>query len=388
MIQGMKFEFSTANNIIFGAGEVKKIGSLATAMGKHLLLVRGGKSQAFQVVKNILDKNDLEIAQYIIDREPSIEMIQRGTELARVINSDFVIGVGGGSVIDAGKAIAALATNEGDIIEYLEVIGGGKPLSSPPKKFIAIPTTAGTGAEVTKNAVLDSLEHRTKVSLRSPLMFPHIALIDPELTYSMPPDVTASTGLDALAQLIEAYVSNKSNPLTDALCIQGIRLVAHSLYPAVVNGSNSQARMEMALASLFGGIALANAKLGAVHGFAGPLGGMIHAPHGAICARLLPFVMEANLKALRSRSSDQKYLQRYGEISKLLTGNNDAEAEDGVAWVRELCHKFNIQPLGKIGLLEADYPEVLKKAKSSSSMQGNPIELTTSELLLILQKAL
>lgn len=388
MDQGLKFEFSTANRIIFGSGELNKIGSLANSMGTRVLLVRGKSPQTSQDAMTILGGFDLDIVKYVVDKEPTIEMIQRGTDIARDSQCDLVIGIGGGSVLDAGKAIAALLTNKGDVIDYLEVIGSGKPLSSPPRKYIALPTTAGTGAEVTKNAVLDSPEHRIKVSLRSPMMFPDIALIDPELTHSMPPDITASTGLDALTQLIEAYVSKKANPMTDAVCIKGIRYVVHSLYPAFVDGKNSEARRGMALASLLGGIALANAKLGAVHGFAGPIGGMIHAPHGAICARLLPFVMEVNLKALRGRGEEEKYLRRYEEISKILIGENDAGVEDGIEWVEEMCQRIDIQPLSKFGLSEADIPEVLHKGKYSSSMQGNPIELTRSEMEIVLQKAL
>lgn len=388
MYQGLKFEFSTAERIIFGAGEIKKIGSLANSMGRRVLLVRGKSPKTSQDVVTILEGFGLDVVQYVIEKEPTIEMIQIGTDIARDSQRDLVVGIGGGSVLDAGKAISALLTNKGDVIDYLEVVGSGKPLSSPPRKYIAIPTTAGTGAEVTKNAVLDSPEHGIKVSLRSPWMYPNVALIDPELTHSMPPNITANTGLDALTQLIEAYVSNKANPMTDVVCIKGIRYVARSLYPAYVNGSNPEARTEMALASLFGGVALANAKLGAVHGFAGPIGGMIHAPHGAICARLLPFAMDVNIEALRARGVGDKYLRRYEEISKILTGKNDAGVDDGIVWVGELCERTNIQPLRIFGLLEADIPEVLKKGKNSSSMQGNPIELNQSEMELILQKAL
>lgn len=384
----LHFEFATAQRIIFGAGRLSQVGLLADSMGTRILVVRGRSSGRSQYLINILADHDFFLTQFVVDREPTVDMIHIGVRIARESLCDLVIGIGGGSVIDAGKAIAALLTNEGDVFDYLEVIGRGKPLSSPPKPYIAIPTTAGTGAEVTRNAVLNSPEHQVKVSLRSPMMLPNIALIDPELTYTMPANITASTGLDALTQLIEAYVSKNANPLTDTICRAGIRHAARSLRRAYEDGGNSDARNGMALASLFGGMALANAKLGAVHGFAGPLGGMIQAPHGAICARLLPIVMDINLRVLKERSKDKKYLRRYDEISKILTGNNDVLADDGVEWVDDLCQELNIPPLSGFGLTPVDFPEVIERGKSSSSMKGNPIELTQIELEEILDRAI
>src|SRR5208282_5705063 len=227
---------------------------------------------------------------------------------------------GGGSAIDAAKAIAAMLTNKGELLDYVEIIGRGKPLTQPSAPFIAVPTTAGTGSEVTRNAVLASPEHRVKVSLRSPLMLPRVAVVDPELTYALPPAITASTGLDALTQLIEPFVCARANPMVDALCIEGIRRAARSLREVVHQNPGKSAREDMALASLFGGIALANAGLGAVHGFAGPMGGMFAAPHGALCAALLPGVMAANVAALRRRQPGGEGLRRYDEIARLLTG--------------------------------------------------------------------
>lgn len=192
--------------------------------------------------------------------------------------------------------------NGGDPLDYAEVIGHGRPLERRSLPLIAIPTTAGTGAEVTRNAVIGSPEHRVKVSLRSPLMLPEVAIVDPELTRDLPPALTASTGLDALTQLIEPLVSCRTNPLTDALCRSGIQRAARSLRRAVEHGEDLVAREDMSLASLFSGLALANAALGAVHGLTGPLGGMFEASHGALCASLLPAVMEANVRALRHRA--------------------------------------------------------------------------------------
>jgi len=311
-----------------------------------------------------------------------------GTQRARESDCDLVIGFGGGSVLDGGKAIAALLTNGGDPLDYLEVIGRGQPLSQPSAPYIAIPTTAGTGAEVTRNAVLASPEHQVKVSLRSPLMLPRLALVDPELTHSLPPEVTASTGLDALTQVMEPYVSNRANPLTDALCREGMRRAARSLHRAYEQSDDAAAREDMALTSLFGGLALANAKLGAVHGFAGPIGGMFPAPHGAVCARLLPHVMAVNVRALQERSPGSEALRRYDEIARILTGNEEATADDGVAWVQELCQALQVPSLASYGMTPADLTVVIEKASVASSMQGNPIQLTPDEMREILTQAL
>jgi alcohol dehydrogenase class IV len=299
-----------------------------------------------------------------------------------------VIARGGGSVVDGGKAIAAVLANGGDLLDYVEVIGRGRPLTLPSAPFIAIPTTAGTGSEVTRNAVLASPQHRVKVSLRSPLMLPRLAVVDPELMYSVPPSVTASTGLDALTQLIEPYVCNSPNPMTDAICREGVRRAARSLKRAYHDGCDAHAREDMAIASLFGGLALANARLGAVHGLAAPLGGMFPAPHGAVCARLLPLVMEVNIQALESRAGESPILHRYTEVARLVTDNPSATARDGARWVANLCADLAIAPLSRFGLDEPEIPAVVSQAVKASSMKGNPIPLTDQELSAILTRSL
>jgi alcohol dehydrogenase class IV len=273
-------------------------------------------------------------------------------------------------------------------MDYLEVIGKGQPLKQKSAPFIAIPTTAGTGTEVTSNSVLDSPDHRVKVSMRSPYMLPALALIDPELTYSMPGRTTAATGLDAFTQLLEAFVSVHANPLTDGICREGLQRAARSLKRAYLDGEDIAARRDMSLASLFGGLALANAKLGAVHGFAGPLGGMYHAAHGALCAALLPFVMAANIKALHSRTPDSPALDRYDQAARLITGIPTARAADGIAWVRDLYHQLEVKPLAMQGIDVKDFTDIVAQASRASSMRGNPIELTDDELLEILHEAL
>jgi alcohol dehydrogenase class IV len=267
------------------------------------------------------------------------------------------------------------------------VAGAGQPLLHSSAPHIAIPTTAGTGAEVTCNAVLGVHEHRIKVSMRNPFMLPRLAVVDPELTHSMPPSLTATTGLDALTQLVEAYVSDKASPLTDGICREGLRRAGRSLRRAFESGDDADAREDMAMASLFSGLGLANAKLGAVHGFASPLGGMLGAPHGALCARLLPFVMETNVQALRRRAARSLALARYDEIAQLLTGMPAARATDGVIWVQNLCSDLKIPSLAQFGLKEQDFAEIVAKTRRSSSMKGNPVELTDDELAEIVRRA-
>jgi alcohol dehydrogenase class IV len=384
----MWFEFATATRIIFGAGTLREVGPIAAEMGHRALVVTGRSVDRAGRLLDGLAGEGIGLTVFSVDGEPTTEVARRGTAQARETACNLVVGFGGGSALDAGKAIAALLTNDGDPMDYLEVIGEGKPLRQPPAPYIAIPTTAGTGAEVTRNAVLAAPEHRVKVSLRSPLMLPRLALVDPELTYDLPPEVTASTGLDALTQVMEPYVSNKTNPLTDALCREGMRRAGRSLRRAYEQGDDAAAREDMAIVSLFGGLALANAKLGAVHGFAGPLGGMFPGPHGAICARLLPYVMETNVRALKERAPESPTLVRYDEIAQILTGDSETSADDGVVWVQDLCATLQVPPLSAYGLSREDFPTLINKASVASSMQGNSIKLTDEEMGEILTRAL
>ena len=384
----MHFEFATANRIIFGNGTLKEVPPLAAHMGSRALVITGSTSDRAAGLIEQLQAHGVHVVTFQVRSEPTTDIIINGATLARIEKCDLVISMGGGSVIDAGKAVAALITNFGDLFDYLEVIGHAQPITIPPAPYIAIPTTSGTGTEVTRNAVIISVEHKVKVSMRSPLMLPALVVVDPELTYSMPQAVTASTGLDALTQLMEAFVTLRANPLIDGICREGIVRAARSLKAACEDGSNTSAREDMALASLFSGLALANAGLGAVHGFAAPLGGQFNAPHGVICARLLPIVMETNVQALNEREPRSATLTRYDEIAQILTGISDARAQDGVTWVQELCQALNVPGLSSIGLTHDDIPEIVAKAQRASSMKGNPIELTEDELNDILKRAL
>ena len=382
----MRFEFATATRILFGPGSVTEVAPAAAALGRRALLVTGRDAERSAPLRERLNTQGVATVTIGVAGEPTVETVRANVQRAREEACDLIIGLGGGSVLDTGKAIAALLTNGGDPLDYLEVVGRGRALIKPSAPYLAIPTTAGTGAEVTRNAVLTSPDHHVKVSLRSPFMFPRLAVIDPELTHSLPPDVTASTGLDALAQLIEPFVSNSANPLTDALCREGMRRAARSLRLVYENGSDAAAREDMALASLFGGLALANAKLGAVHGCASPLGGLFPAPHGAICARLLPHIMDANVRALQTHAEGSP--TRYAEIARILTGRPDASIADGIEWVRSLCTDLKIPGLGRYGLTEAGIPSVVAEAQRASSTKGNPVTLSDRELAAVLRQAL
>ncbi|MGL1861675.1 MAG: iron-containing alcohol dehydrogenase [Pseudodesulfovibrio sp.] len=383
----MHFEFATAAKIIFGPGTAASIPNMAANFGSTVCLVTGSSPKRTQWVVDALAEKQLSTHVVSISGEPSTTIIADAANAARNAGCDVVIAIGGGSVLDAGKALAALLTNTADLFDYLEVIGKGQPLTEKPAPLIAVPTTSGTGSEVTANAVLLSPEHGVKVSMRSADMIPNVALIDPELTLSMPPEVTASTGMDALCQLIEAYVSNKSNPMTDCICREGLYRCSWALKTAYDDGSEITARGAMAMAGMFSGIALANAKLGAVHGFAAPLGGEFNAPHGVVCASLLPHVMAMNIRALKEREPDSPALDAYTEVAAILTGEYGIGAEDGITWVQELCEDLNIPGLKEMGVKTEDFAALADKAAKASSMKGNPLKLTKAELVEILERA-
>lgn len=384
----MNFEFAAPPRIVFGPGTWKQAGPLARELGQRALVVTGAHPARAEPLRNLLAAAGLDSAVFSVGGEPTTEMVRRGTAQGREIGADLVMGFGGGSSLDAAKAMAALLANGGDPLDYMEVVGKGLPLAKASVPFIAIPTTAGTGSEVTRNAVLASPEHGVKASMRSLAMIPRIAIVDPELTWDLPPDVTASTGLDALTQLIEPFTCNRANPLVDALCREGIARVARSLRMAWKDGRNAAAREDMSLASLFGGFALANAGLGAVHGFSGVVGGMFKAPHGAVCAALLPHVMAANRAALQNREPHSPAVARYDEVARLLTGRPGAKAEDGVEWIRELTAAMGIPALGACGVARGDIPAIVERTAVASGTKANPIVLSRGELAEILERAI
>lgn len=380
------FEFATAQRIVFGRGKLAELAVHACGLGERALLVTGSRPERADRARDLLEGAKLGVVTLAVAKEPTTELARRGVELSREANVGFVVGMGGGSALDLAKAVAALVANGGDPLDYLEVVGRGRALSKPSLPCIAIPTTAGTGSEVTRNAVLQAEAERVKVSLRSPHMLPKLALVDPELTLSVPPAVTAATGLDALTQVMEPYVSNARGALTDALCVEGMRRAARSLLRAYEDGGDLEAREDLAVTSLFGGLALANAKLGAVHGLAGPLGGAFEAPHGALCARLLPGVMRANLSALERRGH-RELVERYANIAAILLGR-PARPEEGIAWVEELVERLGVPRLRAHGMTAADVEDVVAKGRRASSMKGNPVELSAEELAQVLEAAL
>lgn len=397
----MNFEFATAERVIVGAGRLREVPESIRLWGQRVLVVTGRSAARVRPLIESLEQAGLEPRLLSVQGEPTVDLVLKGCQIAREQRSETVVAFGGGSVIDAGKAIAALVTNPGEVLDYLEVIGSGQPLAKPGLPFAAIPTTAGTGAEVTRNAVLASAEQGVKVSLRSPYLLARLAVIDPELSYGLPARPTASTGLDALTQLIEPFVSCRANALTDALCREGLTRVGRSIrvaYDTALRLEQSEgvelepheqdAREDMAVAACLSGMALANAGLGAVHGFAGPIGGMFPAPHGEVCAALLPQIMERNMAVLGEQSPKHPALARYREIGRYLCGLEEATARDGLAWVRALVLDFRIPGLSEHGMTRADIPVLVAKAQRASSMKGNPIPLSAEDLAQVLRDTL
>lgn len=382
------FEFATATRIVFGSDTLPQVGGIAAAMGKRALIVTGRNAGRAAPVQAALKEAGLECEFLPTHGEPAVDDVEAGVAFAREAACDVVIGFGGGSAIDCGKAVAAMLAQPGSLMDHLEVVGRGLPLIEAPAPFIAIPTTAGTGAEVTRNAVLSVPEHRVKVSLRSPLMLPRVALIDPKLTVQMPPDVTAATGMDALTQLLEALVSCKASPMTDALCTAAIPKAIRTLPRAFNDGEDLAARENMAFAAMCSGLALANAGLGAVHGFAGPIGGMFEsATHGAVCAALLVPVWRANLAAVRVHGSRMS-MNRFDLAAQLLTGDSAAPPEQALPVLEELTRRLSIPTLRAFGITEADLPGIATKARAASSMKGNPVPLDDTTLVSVLREAL
>lgn len=359
-----RFEFATAQRIIFGRGVFRELPDLCRSFGRRTLLITGSRPQQWA------DRLP-HVGIHSISGEPTAQDIESGVALAKELGADVIVAIGGGSVVDAGKAIAAMSTQPGDLMRCIEVIGEGRPLDTPPLPFIAVPTTAGTGAEATRNAVIASTEHRVKASLRHISMLPRIALIDPELAADVPPSVTAASGMDALTQCLEAFVCSRAQPMTDALCLDGIQRAVRSLERAFENGRDIDAREDMALCALNSGIALANAGLGAVHGFAAPIGGMFHAPHGAVCAALLAPVWETNSRRVQDRT-------KFTQVDTLLDG-------DAIPYLHALTTRLHIPKLSQWGIQESDLEEIARKAAAASSMKANPVSLSHEELVKILR---
>lgn len=387
-----RFDFAAPTSIAFGLGRVSEAGAAAAVLlsghpGGRVFAIGGSDPSRLAPLAASLEAADLEYTRYALSGEPTFERLREAVEAARGAGCRLVVGFGGGSAIDLAKAVAALLANPGDPLDYAEVIGGGRPLSEPSLPCIAIPTTSGTGAEATKNAVIKSVEKAVKVSLRSPTMLPRLAIVDPELSYSLPPEATAQTGMDALTQLIEPLVCCSPNPLVDALCREALPRAIRSLPRAYRDGCDAEARSDMAFASLSSGLALANARLGAVHGIAGPLGGQLPISHGAACAALLAPAAAVNVSALRERSPSSPALARYAEVASILRGGRSSRPEDAAEALAELAISLGIRGLKDYGLESRLFPSLAEKAAASSSMRGNPLALRSEEIEKILSMA-
>lgn len=379
------FEFTTAGRLVFGRGTRSQAAPAAATFGGRALVVTGRSSERVLPFLADLAAHGVSGERFVVPSEPTLEHIREGLRLATDHGAQVVVGLGGGSALDAAKAIGILAAHPGDPLDYLEVIGGGRSLKGPGLPVIAVPTTAGTGTEVTRNAVLASTQHRLKVSLRSPWILPRLAIIDPELTFEMPAELTARCGFDALAQLIEPYLSVRANPVTDALCREGMMRSARSLRRAFLS-ENPAARVDLSLAATLSGMALTNAGLGIVHGLASVIGGLLPAPHGAICARLLSPALRVNLEALRRRLPEGAALGRMADIGQWLAG--DPRPEAAMDWTESLAEDLRIPRLSEYGLTNAMVPKVVEGSARASSTRANPIVLTDDEISAILEASL
>jgi alcohol dehydrogenase class IV len=377
------FELGLPNRISFGVGRAADLPGIVSGLGARVLVVTGGTPERVAHLIDPLRAGADACGVITVADEPTVADARAGVAQGRAVDADVVVAIGGGSPIDLAKAVAMLLANGGDPMDYIEVVGRGQPITHPSVPVVAVPTTAGTGAEVTANSVLAVPEHGVKASLRHPTMVPRHALVDPALTVDCPPPVTAAAGMDALTQCLEPYVSNRANPVTDGWARTGLLAAGRGLRAAHANGTDLAARTDMALCSLMGGLALANAKLGAVHGFAGVIGGLTGAAHGALCAALLAPVCRANLAR-----ADAPLRARYAEVAAWLTGDPGATAEDRIAWIEQTCEALGIPGLAAAGLAEEHVDEVVAKAARASSMQGNPVVLTPEELRATFRAAL
>ncbi|MFX1515062.1 MAG: iron-containing alcohol dehydrogenase [Promethearchaeota archaeon] len=387
----MDFEFLPTPRIFFGPKQFHKIGALVRELGSRLFIVASGSALNSPETRETFTvstlKQDIEFDTFLVKGEPTIEAIDAGVKKAKGFKADVIMGLGGGSAVDASKAIAGLYTNGGSARDYMEVIGKGSVITLPSLPIIAVPTTAGTGSEVTKNAVLLAEQEKFKASIRSPYLIPTIAIIDPRLMCAVPPSVTASCGMDALTQLIEAYTSNKAQPVTEALALLGVKKAAKSLLICYKEGQSLEAREDMALASLLSGICLANSGLGAIHGFASPMGGY-KIPHGVICAALLKPTIEANIKELTKVNPESVTLRKYAKLGEIVSEKSYPSITNAhralINYLGRLTQELQIPTLSKFGLTDSEIDIIAEKAMKSSSMRYNPVKLKKGVLREIL----
>jgi alcohol dehydrogenase class IV len=384
----VRFDLALPADIRFGAGRVSEVPQALVGLGATRVLAVTGRAVArADQVRSALTAAGVSSVVFGVETEPSIDAVRAAVALLVESGCDAVLGYGGGSALDVAKAVAVLATEGSDPLDHLEVVGAGRPIVGPGLPCIAVPTTAGTGSEVTRNAVLSA--GGVKASLRSPSLLPKVAVVDPDLLAGLPKGTIASSGMDALSQLIEPLLSQRANPFSDALARDGIRRSARSLLRAWEEGMvDAGVREDLALASLFGGMCLANSGLGAVHGLAAAAGARLSAPHGAVCAAVLAATVAVNLRALRDRAPGHPALPRLFEIATLLTGEPDASPEDAIAWLQRLTTALAIPGLATYGLDNPEIGALVTAAQRASSMRANPIELSDAEVTEIVTTSL
>lgn len=382
------YSFLAPKEIQIGPGKSKLVADRMHQLPPGRILVVTGSSPArHQDLLESWRATGHEITILTQSGEPLIADAIAAASLGKQQQVHRVIAIGGGSVIDLAKAAAALIANPGEPLDYLEVVGKGLPLPFPALPCWALPTTSGTGAEVTKNAVLGVPSASVKVSLRHDSMIPELAIIDPLLCLGLGARQSYAAGMDAFVQVLEPYLSHQSNAISDALCVQAIPKAYRALLKLSENLDDIESRSELAEVSLFGGLALANAKLGAVHGFAGPLGGIIPAKHGELCAALLSECARANILGLRQRDPQNRALLRYAQVACWLSGSSDSQAEDCIALFRGLHTKLKLPSLKDLGFEPKHLELSLEMSAQSSSMKGNPIQLTRDEMSSVLNNS-
>ena len=380
------FNFAATPHLHFGAGKHKLLPDLIRTYGSKIVLILGAQSfQSSSRGRILLEQlnNVASVDLCSIDKEPTPAMIDNAVKEFRSKKYDVVVAIGGGSVLDAGKAIAAMITVDEQAKTFLEGVGTkNHPGSKLP--FIAIPTTAGTGSEATKNAVLSEVGNNGyKKSLRHNKFVPDIAIVDPELSLSCSPAVTASSGMDAFTQLLESYVSTAANPMTDALALEGLRQISTSLMPAYRDGSNLPARTGMSLAAYLSGITLANAGLGLVHGFASSVGGYFDISHGIICSSLMASANAVTVRKLKAQGSDEKTLIKYGAVGRLFSGlsnkPNDYYVDFLLEHIAEMADEMRIPRLSAF-ISTNDFQRIAQITEN----KNNPITLEHDEIIEVL----
>lgn len=386
------FTLTTTPNLHFGPGKISILPSAAKSFGSKMLLITGTRSFPSSTDSlNLLEQlnaRKMSVEHFTIEKEPSPGVIDHAVKMFHTFAPDVIVAIGGGSVLDAGKAISAMLPLNEPVKPYLEGIGK-KPVHPGVKiPFIAVPTTAGTGSEATKNAVLSEIGKRGyKRSIRHNNFIPDIALVDPVLTVTCPPSITATSGMDAFTQLLESYLSTKANPITDALAYEGLKRISFSLIPAYHDGADLEARTNMALASYISGVTLANAGLGLVHGFASAIGGYFEIPHGTICSSLILAANKVTLRKLRTGKITSNALLKYSTVGKMFSESTDKSDEyygDLLLSVMETWGKeMNIPTLSDGGVTSKDFEKIL----NASENKNNPVPLNKEEMLEVLEIA-